>query len=89
MEKHGARLEKARRRLEEQELLVAVYRHVDSEQSGVPSEVSGKMLQAGAQTGQVPCGRCAPFELVTHPVPFEFTDEEEARLAARLLRRQA
>jgi hypothetical protein len=50
MEKHGARLEKARCRLEEQELLVAVYRHVDSEQSGVPSEVSGKMLQALERT---------------------------------------
>ena len=52
MEKHEARLEKARRRLEEQESLVTVYRNVHQafEQSGQPSEVSTKMLHALERT---------------------------------------
>jgi hypothetical protein len=52
MERHEARLEKARRRLEEQETLVTVYRGVHDalEQSAQPSEVSTKMLQALERT---------------------------------------
>ena len=52
MGKHAARLARARRRLEEQETLVTVYRsvHAGFEQSGQPSEVGTKMLQALERT---------------------------------------
>ena len=52
MKRHAARLERARRRLEEQETLVTVYRGVHNalDQSGQPSEVSAKMLRALERT---------------------------------------
>jgi hypothetical protein len=52
MKRHAARLERARRRLEEQETLVTVYRIVDDafEQSGQPSEAGTKMLHALERT---------------------------------------
>ena len=52
MTKHEARLEKARRRLEEQETLVTAYRraHEAFEQSGQPSEAGTKMLRALERT---------------------------------------
>jgi hypothetical protein len=52
MDRHATRLEKARRRLEEQETLVTVYRRVHDafERSGQPSEAATKMLQALERT---------------------------------------
>ena len=52
MEDYAKRLKLALHRLEEQEMLVAVYKEVMDEldQSGQPSEVGGKMLQSLERT---------------------------------------